>query len=130
MAGSNHQVRYYSPAFDKHVSEAIPSLLEELWNRHRIANEVIPVRLVPSFLNGAKGPDEAHEKELYDRDFWPRWRVLNARTGTRISKVLRSNSGNHFVAGVVAICSTEGLEWFAAPSDRFSTYDQVPTRLP
>ena len=38
--------------------------------------------------------------------------------------MLRSKSGNHFVAGVVAICSDEGLEWYALRGDRFSAYDE------
>ena len=123
MLGSNCFVRYYSPAFDKRVHDGIHPLLAELRLAHAIESEVVNLRLVPSLLNGALGPDEAHENELYNHDFWPRWQVLNVRTGTRIGKMLRSNSGNHFVAGVVAICSAQGLEWYAAPGDRFAVFD-------
>jgi hypothetical protein len=101
MPGSGHRVRYYSAAFEKRVHEAILLLLAEIQSRHGIATEVIPLRVVPSPMSSEiMVSDEAHEKEIYDRDFWPRWEVLNARTGERIGKVLRSNSGNHFVAGV------------------------------
>jgi hypothetical protein len=123
MPVSDRRVRYYSPAFEEHVHEAILLLLAEIRSRHRIATEVVPLRVAPSPMSSEIiVPDEANEKEIYDRDFWPRWPFLSARTKERIAKVLRSNSGNHFVAGVVAVCSDEGLQWYAVRGPQFLAY--------
>jgi hypothetical protein len=124
MVGSDFRVGYYSPAFEKRVDEGIPQLFAELQSRYGIESQVIDLRLVPSLLSATMlVPDEAHEKEIYDRDFLPRWRVLNARTGVTIRKALRSNSGRYCVAGTVAVLSCQGVEWYSVFGDRFGTYD-------
>jgi hypothetical protein len=109
---------------EKRVDEGIPPLFAELQNAYRIESQVIGLRLVPSPLNKAiLVPDEGHEKEIYERDFLPGWRVLNARTGAKIGKVLRSRSGRYCVAGTVALLSGQGVEWYSVFGDRFVAYD-------
>jgi hypothetical protein len=125
MVGSDFRIGYYSPAMEKRVDEGIPPLFAELQNAYRIESQVIDLRLVPSPLNNAiLVPDESHEKEIYERDFLPRWRVLNSRTGAKVSKVLRSNSGRYCVAGTLAVFSGEGVEWYSVFGDRFGSYDE------
>lgn len=126
MIGHKYRIRYYSPAaLEKRVHEAILTLLPEIRSRHGIATEIESVRLIPSPLSAAiLVPDQDHQKEFYDRDFLPQWRLLNARTGMSVRKILRSRRGGHFVAGVVAIVSDQGVEWYSVPGDRFSEYDQ------
>jgi len=71
--------------------------------------------------------DEGHEKEIYERDFLPRWQLLNARTGARIGKVLRSRSHRYCIAGTVAVVSEEGVEWYSTHGDRFAALHGVQT---
>jgi hypothetical protein len=124
MVGSDFRIGYYSPALEKRVDEGIPPLFAELRSAHGIESQVIHLRLLPSPLNNAiLVPDESHEKEIYDRDFLPRWRVINARTGMKIGKVLRSQSGRYCVAGTVAVLSGQGVEWYSVFRDRFGSYD-------
>jgi hypothetical protein len=118
-------LRYYSPAFEKNAHGSIVRMCDGIWNKHSLRTEIVKIRLVPALLNKAiLVPDQIHQEALYYSDFMPRWRVLNARTGTRMRKVLRSNSGAYFVAGVVAIVSDQGLEWYAVPGDSISEHDQ------
>jgi hypothetical protein len=125
MDGSDYRVCFYSPAGQERVDRGIPPLFAELQSAHGIESQVINLRLVTSSMNPAiLVPDEAHEKEIYQRDFEPRWRVLNPRTGARVRKVLRSNSGRYCVAGTVAVLSGQGVEWYSVFSDRFASYDE------
>lgn len=120
------RLRYYSPALDKRVDDEILVLFERLRQAHGIATEVVALRLVPSLLSSTLlVPDRHHEKEIYESDFLPCSRALNARTRARMGKMLRSRSGNHFVAGTVAVVSDDGLEWYAV-DDRFAAYDAHP----
>jgi hypothetical protein len=116
-------LRYYSPAFDKHVDDKILVLLERLRRTHGIATKVVALRMVPSLLSSTLlVPDEGHAKEIFERDFLPCWRALNDHTGMKISSVLRSKSGSYFVAGTIAVVSDLGVEWYAT-GDRFAAYD-------
>jgi hypothetical protein len=125
MVGLDFRIGYYSPALEKRVDEGIPDLFAELQTAHGIESQVINLRLIPSPLSSATlVPDEAHEKEIYQRDFQPRWRVLNPRTGAKIGKVLRSNSGGYCVAGTLAVLSGQGVEWYSVFGDRFGSYDE------
>jgi hypothetical protein len=125
MVGSDFRIGYYPPALEKRVDEGIPPLFAELQSKHGIESQVINLRLVPSLLSAAiLVPDEAQEKEIYDRDFLPRWRVLNARTGVNLRKALRSNSGRYCVAGTVAVLSGQGVEWYSVFGDRFGSYEK------
>jgi hypothetical protein len=125
MVGSDFRVGYYSPALEKRVDEGIPPIFAELQSAYGIESQVINLRLVPSLLSAAiLVPDEAHEKEIYERDFLPRWAVLNPRTGARVRKVLRSKSGRYCVAGTLALFSDEGVEWYSVPGGRLRSYDE------
>jgi hypothetical protein len=124
MIGSDFRVVYYSPDTEQHVEKGIPPLFAEIRSAHRIDSQVIYLRLVPSLLNNAiLVPDEKEEKEIYERDFLPRWRILNARTGTTVRRVLRSRSGRYCIAGTVAVLSSQGIEWYSVFGDRFGSYD-------
>ena len=125
MIGSDFRIVYYSPALEKRVDEGIPPLFAELQSAQGIESQAINLRLVPSPMNSAiVVPDEAHEREIYQRDFEPRRRVLNLRTGARARKVLRSNSGRYCIAGTLAVFSGQGVEWYSVFSDRFASYDE------
>lgn len=125
MHDFHYWLRYYSPAIEKPVHEAISTLLPDIGNKHGIESDTIALRLVPSLLSSTiLVPDEDHEKEIYERDFLPRWPLLNARTETRIGKVLRTRSHRYCVAGTVAVLSNEGIEWYCVFGDQFSKYDQ------
>jgi hypothetical protein len=107
------------------INEAIESLMNQIQRTHGLSFELAPVRLVPSTLSATTlVPDDRHEEEIYKRDFLPQWRVLNARTGARVRKVLRSNSGRFCIAGTLAVVSDRGVEWYSVFGDRFSGHDQ------
>jgi hypothetical protein len=120
-------IRYYSPAFNKRVAAEIPAVLEQIRQTHGLTSEIIAVRQVPSLIDPTIiGADEAHEKEIYARDFMANYRVLNARTGALLSRTLRSRSGRYCVAGTIALVSSEGVEWYAARQDQFAALDEDP----
>src|ERR1700687_6166618 len=109
-----YRFRFYSPDLEPHINEAGISLLGEIRDRWGIGYELVPLRLVPSMLSaGILVPDQEHVKGRYLHDFLPHWRRLNERTGTKLSKVLRSRSGGYFLAGTLALVSDTGVEWYS-----------------
>lgn len=125
MITSKHRLLYYPSVLDKRADDAVSTLFGQLRQVHGIAADIVPLRVVPSiFGNTILVPDAAQEKEIYERDFLPRWRTLNARTGKKIGKVLRSRSNRYCLAGTLALASDEGVEWYSTYGDRFSAHDE------
>jgi len=119
-------IRYYAPDYRKTVHEAVLSLLEEIRARHHVPYEVVEVRHTKSPYSDDFVPDSEHQKELYGKDFLPRKGVLKPRTGQSLRRLLRSQSGNHFVAGTVAITSNGRVEWLAHYGSGLAAYGPEP----
>ncbi len=78
----------------------------------QVARELgIPFEIFELSRDGAYS--EEIEREVYERDFKPRARVLNRRTGESVT-TLRSHSGRYFVStpGTVAVVRKGKVEWF------------------
>jgi len=80
----------------------IRELLEEVKNKLSILYEVID------------GPyNELRDREVYERDFRPRAKILKKRTGRSIRE-LRSRRGHYYVSipGTIAVIRNGLVEWW------------------
>ena len=92
-------LRYYC---EDEGDRRIRDLLEEIKGKLGISYEIIG------------GPhNELRDKEVYERDFKPRAKLLKRRTGRSIRE-LRSRSGHYFVSipGTIAIIKNGLVEWW------------------
>jgi len=120
------QLRYYEPYYSMEVHNSIVSLLAEVKARHNIPHEIVQLSHRKDEQSGNYAADQAHQREIYRRDFVPRKNALRQRTGEPLRKLLRSKSGNYYVAGTVAITRNGQVEWFANYSTPFGNYDKIP----
>jgi hypothetical protein len=88
-------------------NKVIRDLLEEVRNKLGIPYEIV------SGLH-----NELKDREIYDRDFKPRARLLMKRTGKSIRE-LRSRSGHYFVSipGTIAVIRNGLVEWWTLGDD-------------
>jgi len=92
-------LRYYC---EGEGDRRIRDLLEEIKGKLGISYEIIG------------GPhNELRDKEVYERDFKPRARLLKRRTGKSIRE-LRSRSGHYFVSvpGTIGVIKNGLVEWW------------------
>ena len=88
-------------------NKVIRDLLEEVRNKLDMSYEIVG------------GPhNELKDREIYDRDFKPRARLLMKRTGKSIRE-LRSRSGHYFVSvpGTIAVIRNGLVEWWTLGDD-------------
>ena len=97
-------LRYYCKA---NGNQEVRNLLAEIEARHTIPYETTDLTKWGAY-------DEEKEREVYERDFKPRARLLKKRTGEPITR-LRSQKGRYFVSipGTIAIVKDEAVEWYA-----------------
>lgn len=118
-------LRYFAPHYDKEKHEKILEILREITAKHDIKTDIIQLRIVKSQFG--EYVDEEHEKEIYEKLFKPRARLLKYRLGEPIRLLLRSRRGRgHFyISGIIAIARYEEIEWFApAYPNFFQEYDE------
>jgi hypothetical protein len=92
-------LRYYC---EGHGDRRIRDFLEEIKGKLGIPYEIIG------------GPHiELRDKEVYERDFKPRAKLLRRRTGRSIRE-MRSKSGHYFVSvpGTIAVIKNGLVEWW------------------
>lgn len=82
----------------------IVKLLQEIKNKHNISYEIMDLS------------ESEKEKQVYERDFKPRAKILKKRTGESITK-LRGAGGKHqyYISnpGTIAIIKDYRVEWWA-----------------
>jgi len=118
-----YQLKYYAPAFYRSVHEEIVKVLAEAKDKHGIPYEILELRRKPSDDPTFYLVEEAHEKELYEKDFRPRASLLKGRLGESIRRLLRSRSGGYFLNGRVAIMKDRQVEWVSSHAVPFKEYD-------
>jgi len=118
-------LKYFAPHQDMGKHEKILHLLEDIMAKHGTKIDIVQLRITKSQYG--EYVDEEHEKEIYERCFRPRAKVLKYRLGTAIRLLLRSQRGRgHFyIAGTVAITKNDDIEWFAPIYPNFfKEYDE------
>src|SRR6266487_5812963 len=97
-------LRYYCKG---RAEEDIRVLLAEVKAEHTVAHEILD-------LSSHGEYDEDKEKEIYERDFKPRARVLKKRIGQSITSLRSRKAGHYFVSipGTIAIVSDSSVEWY------------------
>lgn len=93
-------------------------LLQGIKEKHRITYEILDLR------------GQEKEKEVYERDFKPRAKILKERTGKSIRKNLRGGKGKkrYYVSnpGTIAIVRNTQVEWWAYTIDEIKGFlDEV-----
>jgi hypothetical protein len=97
-------LRYYC---EGRGTEEIGTLLAQIKAKHNVSYEVLD-------LSSHGEYNEDKEKEIYERDFKPRARILKKRTGQPITSLRSRKAGHYFVSrpGTIAIVGDDGLEWY------------------
>jgi hypothetical protein len=97
-------LRYYHPA---QVNDQIICLLEQIKRIHNIPYNGID-------LSRGGQYDEQKDRQVYERDFKPRARMLKKRTGESLTTLRSRRARNYFVSlpGTIAIVGDEGIEWY------------------
>jgi hypothetical protein len=116
---------YFAPHYDKRKHEKILQIIREIKTVHSIETDIIQLRVVKSQFG--EYVDENHEKEIYEKLFKPKAKLLKYRLGEPIRLLLRSRRGRgHFyIAGTVAITRNQEIEWFAPTYPNFfKEYDE------
>ena len=119
-----HRLRYYAPAFEAANDAAIRTLLVAIRAKWQIDHEVAEIPTRPGGFAGTVITDEGYEGELYERDFASRAALIKFRTGISVKKSLRSNKGNYYLRGTVAVISDSGVEWHSRGQVNFRNNDK------
>lgn len=84
-------------------NEIILKLLEEIKEKHGVTCEVLDLW------------GEEQEKEVYERDFKPRAKILKERTGKSITQLRGAGGERHYyvsIPGTTAIVRNAQVEWW------------------
>ena len=84
-------------------------MLEEIKRKHKIEYEIFDLRITKDgYVN------EIHEKEIYEKHFKPRAKVLKQRIGESLPSTLRSRHGrgHYYISGVIALLENEQIGWY------------------
>ena len=98
------RLRYYCQGEGR---EEIRTLLTDIEEKHGITHEISDLS-----RNGAY--DEEKEKQVYERDFKPRAKVLKKRTGEPITRLRSRRARHYFVSlpGTITIIRDDEIEWY------------------
>lgn len=108
------KLRYYCQGEGK---EEIRKLLTDVKKKHGIIYEI-------SDLSINRAYDEEKEKQVYERDFKPRAKVLKKRTGEPITQ-LRSRKARHYfvsLPGTITIIRNERIEWYTLGDEEITKF--------
>ena len=108
------KLRYYCRGEGK---EEIAKLLTNIREKCGITYEISDLS-----RNGAY--DEEKEKEVYERNFKPRAKVLKKRTGEPITQ-LRSRGARHYfvsLPGTIAIIRDKEIEWYTLGDEEITKF--------
>ncbi len=108
------RLRYYCKA---QGSDEILKLLTEVRARHDIPCEVLDVS-----SNGEY--DEEKERQIYERHFKPRARILKKRTGESITRLRSRKARHYFVStpGTIAIVRDGEIEWYTLGNEEIAKF--------
>jgi len=94
------RLRYYCRG---RGNEGILKLLEEIKEKHGVTHEILDLSR------------EEQERQVYERDFKPRARILKKRTGKPITKLRGAGGERHYyvsIPGTIAIVRNGQVEWW------------------
>ncbi len=108
------KLRYYCQREGK---EGIRKLLTGIEAKHGISYET-------SDLSRSGAYDEDNEKQVYERDFKPRAKVLRKRTGESITRLRSRRTRHYFVSlpGTITIVSDEHIEWYTLGDEEIAKF--------
>jgi DNA modification methylase len=110
------KLRYY---YQSEVKEWIRKLLTDVEAKGGIAYEI-------SDLSRNRTYDEDKERQVYERDFKPRARILKKRTGQSIRKQLRGGKGKkrYYVSipGTIAVVRDAEIEWYTIGDEEIGKF--------
>lgn len=108
------KLRYYCQGEGK---EGIRKLLIDIEEKHGITYEISDLS-----RNGAY--DEEKEKQVYERDFKPRAKVLKKRTDEPITQLRSRRARHYFVSlpGTITIIRDEEIEWYTLGDEEITKF--------
>jgi len=108
------KLRYYCQSEGK---VGIRELLTGIEAKHGITYEISDLS-----RNGAY--DEEKEKQVYERDFKPRAKVLKKRTSEPITQLRSRRARHYFVSlpGTIAIIRDEKIEWYTLGDKKITMF--------
>jgi len=103
------KLRYYC---QKGGKEGIRKKLTEIQKKYGIDYDVLDLY------------DQESEKQVYERDFKPRAKLLKQRTGEPITQLRSKRARNYFVSipGTIAIIGNEKVEWYTLGDDAVAIF--------
>jgi hypothetical protein len=108
------KLRYYCQGEGK---VEIRELLTDIKAKHGISYEISDLS-----RNGVY--DEEKEKQVYEKDFKPRAKVLKKRTGEPITRLRSRRARHYFVSlpGTIAIIRDEKIEWYTLGNKKITMF--------
>lgn len=104
------KLRYYCQG---RGNREILQLLRRVEEKHKITYEVVS-------LLGQK-----QEKQVYERDFKPRAKILKKRTGEPITKLRGAGGERHYYVsnpGTIAVVSNAQVEWWTFTNNEITEF--------
>ena len=98
-------------------SDEILRLLAEVEAKHKIPYEVLDLT-----SNGKY--DEEKERQVYERDFKPRAKILQKRIGSSITRLRSRKSRHYFVSipGTLALVREGKIEWYTLGDEEITQF--------
>ncbi|RJS77038.1 hypothetical protein CW713_10695, partial [Methanophagales archaeon] len=122
------KLRFYrgNTGYQKEKNKKILELLEEIKRKHGIEYEIFDLRITKDGY-----VDETHEKEIYEKHFKPRAKVLKQRIGRSLPRTLRSRQGrgHYYISGIIALLENEQIGWYTCyeSCEKFKEMDEEYT---
>ena len=119
------KLRFYrsNTESQKEKNEKILSLLEEINKKHKIEYEIFDLRITKDGY-----VDETHEKEIYEKHFKSRAKVLKQRIGDSLPRTLRSRQGrgHYYISGIIALLEDGQIGWYTCyeSCEKFKNIDE------
>lgn len=97
--------------------DEILKLLTEVRAKHNIPHEVLDLS-----SNGKY--DEEKERQIYERHFKPRAKILKKRTGESITRLRSRKARHYFVStpGTIAIVRDGEIEWYTLGNEEIAKF--------
>ena len=98
-------------------------MLEEIKRKHKIEYEIFDLRITKDGY-----VDETHEKEIYEKHFKSRAKVLKQRIGDSLPRTLRSRQGrgHYYISGIIALLEDGQIGWYTCyeSCEKFKNIDE------
>ena len=108
------ELRYYCQGEGK---KEIRKLLADIGGKYAITSEI-------SDLSRNRAYDEEKEKQVYERHFKPRAKVLKKRTGEPITQMRSRKARHYFISlpGTIAIIRDKEIEWYTLGDEEITKF--------